>query len=91
MICLPVRLSNVFDPGPHMIGLGYARKRCLPSFPGLPRIYQLYKKAGQHSLDYPLSFLFRYLERLEFLYIYPLIIHPEEKIFFPDQEFLGIT
>ena len=39
MDCLPVRPTNVFGPGPHLMGLGYARKRRLPSFPGLPQIY----------------------------------------------------
>ena len=46
----------VFEPGPHIMGLGYARKRRLLSFPGLPRIYKLYKIAGRHSLNYPPSF-----------------------------------
>ena len=46
-------------------GLGYARKGRLPSFPGLFGIHKLYKIAEDSgSLNYPLSFLFRYLERL---------------------------
>ena len=39
-------------------------KYWMPRSPGLLRIRQLYKIAGQYSFNYPPSFLFRYLKRL---------------------------
>ena len=36
--CFSQRETRVFDLGSHTVGLGYARKRRLPSFPGLPGI-----------------------------------------------------
>ena len=47
------------------------------SFPGLPGIHYLYKIVGQHSSNYPPSFLFRYLERLvrNLVFILAHIIH----------------
>ena len=37
--CSLVGLFNVLGPGPHMMGLGYARKTRLPNFPGLTWIF----------------------------------------------------
>ena len=45
----------------------YSGKRRLPSFPCVPGIHWFHKTVGQHSLNYPPSILFRYLERLVYL------------------------
>ena len=46
------------------------------SLPGLPGIISVvvYKIAGRHSLNYPLSFLSRYLERLVYLPLIPFFL-----------------
>ena len=88
MNCLPVCLTMfMIQSSTGSCGVGvltFRGKRRLPGAPGLLGIRQLYKITGQHSVNYPPSFLFRYLKRLvrifyldhsvQLLVIYPPII-----------------
>ena len=74
MNCLPVCLS-MFMIWSSTGSCGVGKRRSQP--PGLLGIHWLDKIAGQHSLNYPPSFLFRYLERL----LRSLVYLPIQRIF----------